>query len=90
MKPLEQIHVRRRPTRILRTHIDLIEVLVETTVIFTIEAHHVTRHPLRDFQNGELVTQTALAVTVHNIRDSVRRKDFIDSRTVELFTGFRK
>ena len=34
------------------------------------------------------MTQTTLAVAVHNIRESVRRQNFVDSRAVQLFAGF--
>ncbi len=78
----------RRPTRVLRGHIDLVEVLLEAAIVHAVHLHHVASNPLAELQDSELLTEAALAVTVHDIRERRGREDFIDSRAVELFAGF--
>ena len=45
-------------------------------------------NPFAELQDSELLTEAALAVTVHDIRERGGREDFVDSRAVELFAGF--
>ena len=78
----------RRPTRVLRGHIDLVEVLLEATVVQTVHLHHVAGNPLAELHHGEFLAEAALAVAVHDIRESRGREDFVNCVAVELFTGF--
>ena len=78
----------RRPTRVLRGHIDFVEVLLETSVVHAVHLHHVASNPLAELQDGKLLAEAALAVAVHDIRERRGREDFVNRRAVELFTGF--
>ena len=78
----------RRPTRVLRGHIDFVEVLLEASVVHAVHLHHVACNPLAELQDGELFAEAALAVAVHDIRERGGRENFVDGRAVELFAGF--
>lgn len=78
----------RRPTRVLGTHVNLVEVAFEAAIVHAVHLHHMAGNPLAEFKNGEFLAETALAVAVHDIRESRGREDFVNSRAVELFTGF--
>ena len=77
----------RRPTRVLGGHVDLVEVLLETSVVETVHLHHVAGNPLAELHHSELLAEAALAVAVHDVRERRSREDFVDSRAVELFAG---
>ena len=76
-----------RPTRVLGGHINLVEVLLETTVIEAVHLHHMASNPLTELHHGELLAQAALAVAVHDVGEGGCRENFVNGGAVELFTG---
>lgn len=45
-------------------------------------------NPLAELKHGEFLAEAALAVAVHDVRESRGREDFVDGVAVQLFTGF--